>query len=179
MKVDYLGVVTAIIALISLILPWWTMTISATIGGVTASGDWSIYLYQTRVSGTEVSKAVFLNMWFGTAALILLVIGSIAGIVGSLIIGKKGKILLAVTGILSLLSIIIFAVGLQNELSTNPLLPSDQLVGLFSSGSFTFMEKSLQYFTYLSLGFWLALVAVIMSFISSIKHSTIKPEESS
>jgi hypothetical protein len=177
LKVNYIGVVAAVMALISLVLPWWTMAISATIGHETASGDLSIYLYQTRFSGIEVSEAVFLNMWFGTAALILLVIGGIAGIVGSLIIGKKGKILLAVTGILSLLSIIIFVVGLQNELSTNPPLPVDQLVGLFSSGSFTFMEESLQYFTYLSLGFWLALVAAILAFVSMLKHSKLESEK--
>lgn len=174
MKINYIGSVAAIIALISLVLPWWTMTISATIGHETATGDLLIYLYKVTISGTEVS----MNLWFGTAALILLVIGGITGIVGSVIIVKKGKILLVVTGALALLSIIIFAIGLQNELSKAPPIPDFPLIGLFSSGTFTYVDETpMQYFTYLTLGFWLALVAAILAFVSMLKHSKLKLEE--
>jgi len=49
-------------------------------------------------------------------------------------------------------------------------------VGLFSSGSFTLMgQTSMDYSSYLTFGFWLALVAAIIAFVSSLKHPMAPP----
>ena len=84
---------------------------------ISMSAGVSIYPYQATASAMGASAIVTMELWFGWAALAFIVITGIAGIVGSLIVGKNGKIILTVAGILALLSIIIFAIGLQNELS--------------------------------------------------------------
>ena len=117
LKLNYIGIVAGIIAFVSLALPWWTMTMSAEVMGVKMSVDVSVYPYQAKASAMGVSQTVAMELWFGWAALALIVIAGIAGIVGSLIVGKNGKMILIVAGILALLSIIIFAAGLQSELS--------------------------------------------------------------
>jgi len=93
-------------------------------------------------------------MWL---ALVLVLFSGLLGIVGSLKLDSKG---LLGGGILALLSVIIFAVGLQIQLST-----AEMTLGLFSSGE--------GYLTYLSFGFWIALVAAIVMFVASRK----KPAE--
>jgi hypothetical protein len=175
LKVNYVGIVAGIIAFISLALPWWTMTMSAEFMGTKVSADVSVYPSQATASALGVSESVAMNIWFGQAALALIVITGIAAIVGSLIVGKNGKMILAVAGILALLSIIIFAVGLQSELSKEAPVTGFPKVGLFSSGSWSFMGASMNYSSYLSVGFWLALVAAILVFISLLKHPVAPP----
>ncbi|MEM2971205.1 MAG: hypothetical protein QW270_02115 [Candidatus Bathyarchaeia archaeon] len=68
-----------------------------------------------------------------------------------------------------MLSIIIFAVGLQSEISKAPTIAGGPMVGLFSSGSYNFMGLSMDYSTYLSFGFWLALVAAIIMLVAPMK----------
>lgn len=175
MKVNYIGIVTGIVAFISLVLPWWTMSASAGFEGITMSADVSIYPHQATASAMGMSATVAMDLWFGQAALALIIIAGIAAIVGSLIIGKTGKMVLIVAGILALLSIIIFAAGLQVELSKAPPVSFFPEVGLFSSGSWGYFGASFEYSTYLSFGFWLALIAAIIAFISLSKHPTAAP----
>ena len=202
MKINYIGIVASIIAFISLALPWWIMAMSVTgeyMGTQeTMSADVSLYTYDARSSvkimivetRVETSKSIVdgFSIWYGYTALALIAIASFTGIVGSLIVGKNGKMILAVTGILALVSIIIFAVGLQSELSrlnktageTLPdfaelsLVPLPQL-SLFSSNSYSFMGVSLSYSSYLTFGFWLALIAAITAFTSLGKHPMAPP----
>jgi tellurite resistance protein TehA-like permease len=75
-----------------------------------------------------------------------------------------------VAGILALLSIIIFAIGLQGELSTAVPVAGLPEVGLFSSGSYSLLGVSMDYSTYLTFGFWLALIAAIIAFVASTMH---------
>ena len=147
---------------------------SAEAVGIRVSADVSVYLYQASASAMGVSQIVAMELWFGWAALALVVIAGIAGIVGSVIVGKTGKLILIVAGILALLSIIIFAAGLQSELSTEAPVSGFPEVGLFSSGSYDFMGASMDYSTYLSFGFWLALVAAILTFVSLPRHPTVE-----
>ncbi|KPV61710.1 MAG: hypothetical protein AOA66_1680 [Candidatus Bathyarchaeota archaeon BA2] len=176
MKINYIGVVATVIAFISLALPWWTMTTSAEAIGIKVSADVSVYPHQARASAMGVARTVAMELWFGWVALALIVIAGVTGIVGSVIIGKTGKMILIVAGILTLLFILIFAAGLQNELSKAAPVPGLPTVGLFSSGSWTFMGTTMDYSTYLSFGFWLALVAAIIAFISLLKHLMAPPE---
>lgn len=153
MKLNYIGIIGAILAFVSIALPWWTWSMTyETIGG---SAD--LYLYQN--SGTFwTSLPTADEAWFCWAALVFIIVGGLLGIVGSAT--GYGKKMLIGGGVLALLSIIIFAVGLQNWLS-----PLGGLIGVFSSGS--------GYSSYLSYGFWLALAAMILMFVAII----MKPKE--
>jgi len=190
LKINYIGIAAAIIAFISLALPWWTMSMSARVEfmGIkeSMSADISVYTYDARASakaiGVKVSESIVddFSIWYGYTALALIVTAGVAGIAGSLIVGKNGKMILFVAGILALLSILIFAAGLQSELSklteaAGETLPGLPEVSLFSSGSYTFMGASMDYSSYLTFGFWLALVAAIVAFISSLKHPVAPP----
>ena len=116
-----------------------------------------------------ISTSVSLNLWFGFTALVFVVIGGLLGLAGSVIASGRRKIFLALGGILVLLSIIVFAVGLQNQITSGSLAtgyPTE--VGLFSSGSTTNPGGwSINYSTYLSSGFWIALVATILMFVGA------------
>jgi len=145
------------------------------------SVNFSVYPYQTKMSMTGVPQTVMQSEdsskpLFALATLALIVVAGIAGIVGSVIVGKTGKIVLTVAGVLALLSIIIFAEGLQNELSKEAPAPGFPELSLFSNGVYSVMGVlSMDYSTYLNFGFWLALVAAIIAFISSLKHPMTPP----
>jgi hypothetical protein len=158
LKINIIGIIGAVIAVIGLALPWWTMTFSVT-AGMNLSYSASIYLYQTTASGIGTSVTGQMNLWYGWVAFVLLVLGALFGIAGSLI---PARVILVLGGILALLSTIVFATGLQNDLSSTSNLSS---IGLFSSGSFL----GTSYTTYLSFGFWLALIGAIMILASSLK----------
>jgi hypothetical protein len=158
LKINVIGIIGAIIALIGLALPWWTMTFSMT-AGMNLSYSASIYLYQTTASGIGTSVTGQMNLWYGWVAFVLLMLGALFGIAGSLI---PARVILALGGILALLSTVVFAAGLQNDLSSTSGLSS---IGMFSSGSF--FEYS--YATYLSFGFWLALIGAIVILVASLK----------
>lgn len=170
LRPNIIGIVGGIIAFISLALPWWMMTVSASGLGIGVSVDVSIYPYQAMARSSGYARGptiVEVDLWYGWVALVLVVIGGLLGIVGSLV--QSTRMILAAGGLLALLSTIVFAVGLQNELLTSPIVPLWPLVGLFSSGNFAIYAN---YTTYLSFGFWLALVAAIIMLVASRK----KPE---
>jgi hypothetical protein len=158
LKINIIGIIGAIIALIGLVLPWWTMTFSVTTG-INLSYSASIYLYQTTASGIGTSVTGPMNLWYGWVAFILLVLGIFFGIAGSLI---PARVILVISVILALLSIIVFAAGLQSNLSSTTGLSG---IGLFSSGSFF----GYSYMTYLSFGFWFALIGAIVMLAASLK----------
>ncbi len=98
-------------------------------------------------------------MW---AALILVIVGALLALAGSTM--GKGRAMLIGGGLLTLLSIIIFAVGLMNDLSGSGMQVVFPGIGLFSSGGIAGLAT---WSTYLSFGFWLALVAAILMFVGS------------
>jgi len=157
--------------------------VSAEAMGTEIGTDVSVYPYKATAHAREDAgtwnEPVNMDLWFGWVALVLIGEAGIAGIVGSVIVGKIGKIILIVAGILALLSIIIFPAGIQSNLSVGPPVPDAgafwKELGLFSSGSLTEMGISWDYSSYLSFGFWLALAAAIIAFISSLKHPVAPP----
>jgi len=166
LKLNYLVIVGAILAFISIVLPWWTMTLSLPSDGVSASIDASMYLYQVTVLGRSTGPG-----WYSWVALAFVVIGGIFGIVGSIV--KHGKRLVAGGGVLALLSIIVYAAGLQLDLmqgTSEVAVFGIPGLGLFSSGTLTYGSVSLNYTSYLSFGFWLALVSAIVLFIAVRMH---------
>src|SRR3972149_6092396 len=112
LKPNIIGIVGGILAFVSLALPWWTVTVGAL--GITFSVD--MYLYQVSgLLGTSLGIPVEQG-WFMWLALVLILVGGLLGIIGSL---KYGSKLLLGSGALALLSVIVFAVGLQIELLTS------------------------------------------------------------
>jgi hypothetical protein len=164
LKPNYLGIIGGILAFIALVLPWWVMSISSSVMGTAFSGELSVNLYQATATVMGISTTVSLNLWFGWTALVFVVIGGLLGLAGSLITSGR-RMVLALGGILVLLSIIVFAAGLQNQISSGSLATGYPTgAGLFSGGSYTYLGTSINYSTYLSFGFWLPLVAAIIMF---------------
>jgi len=141
-----LGIVAAIIAFVSLVpfepyLAWW----SASGPGGTLS------LFPWGISGAGM--AVPSEYWWGYTAMVFIGLAGVLGLVGS-VIGKPGKGLLAVAGLLGLLSVIVFVAGFINAMGGTQLL-------FYSSGGVS---------AYLYGGFWLALIAAILLFVASARH---------
>lgn len=171
MKLNIIGVIGGILAFVSLALPWWALSISSSIMGMGFSMDFSVYPYQATVSGLGMSEAADLGIWYGYVALALVLTGGVIGIIASVKINKAK--LVAIGGVLALLAIIIFAVGLQLELSSSPPAEDLPAVGLLGGGSMDYEGTAVNYSAYLSFGFWIALVAAILMFVASMK----KPAE--
>jgi hypothetical protein len=150
--INFLGFLSAIIAFLSLYLPWWTLTVD--IYGISIyPWGWSereMYVYRPQ----ELS---FIYM-----ALAFVVIGGVLGVIGSFKV-RGGKKLLIVSGIFAMLSLAIFAFGLHLFLGRTFV----NVKTLFYSGPF---NGGAYASCYLSFGFWLALVATILSFIAYLKY---------
>jgi hypothetical protein len=164
LKPNIIGIVGGILAFISLALPWWTMSVSSF--GI--SMDVSVYPYMAGVSGIGLTGIGGLN-WYGWLALVLVVIGGLLGLMGGV---KPDKVkMLSYGGALALVSIIIFAVGLQLDFLNVPSTEGAPTLALFGGGSLSASDYGVDvsYFAYLSFGFWIALVAAIMMFVASKK----------
>lgn len=159
MKLNYIGIAGALIAFISLVLPWWTLTIGGY--GVSASA-FNLNMY--NLSSVARAPYVELNSWYDWVAVLLVVLAGVLGFAGSII--QNGKMLLFGGGLTEALAIIIFSVDLQIDLWL-----SNSGLGLFSKiniftqiGRGAFTES-----TYLNIGFWLALISAIVMFVGAMK----------
>jgi len=167
LKLNIIGIVGVILLFVSLALPWWTMSLSSAVMNTNVSEDISVYPYQATVSTSGAPEAIDIGIWYGWVALALVLISGMIGIIASVKTGKAK--LLAISGMLALLSIIIFAVGLQCELANLASVKDFPSIGLFDSGSYDHEGLSVIYSASLSFGFWLALAAVIVIFLASMK----------
>ena len=172
MRPNYIGIVGVAIIFISLLLPWWTMAISWTsnIGKTQISGSQSIdvYPYKSGFNTGLVTLPVALNLQ-GTFVILLLVMGSLLGILGSLV-GRGGSVALAIGGLLSLLSAIVFGVNMILELSRPEVLAAEvPRVALFSTGTLS-GAYTRSYYAYLSFGFWLVVAGGIILFAATRKN---------
>jgi hypothetical protein len=162
-KLNNLGILGAIVAFASLAMPWWNMTASVPITGLgnSTSIDFPLYLYSTsaRLFANPPSQVISLNLWFCWVTLALVALAGVLAIVGSMMIGKGNRILL-IGGVIGLLSIVVFAVGLQIELST-----AGSGLDLFKTASDTWGTLA----TYLSFGFWGALIAAVTMLVAAMR----------
>jgi len=135
---------------VSVVLPWWTATTPTQLYNI------SIYLYRESwdARGDYFDSP---NIWYCQYALILLIIAGLTALVGS-IVSYRFRGILAVGGSLASASLVIFATGLQNSLSQS--FPKS--IGLFSN------IQGIT--TYLTFGFWTALVATILMFAAIIRR---------
>lgn len=137
MKLNALGLIAAILAFITIILPWYSDSVS----------NYSLLDFFNIASSVGFAGGTVLIL----ATLVLIVIGGLIGLVGSFIAGKTGKSLLIVGGVLVILSPIVFAVRVMD-------------VGLPLFGSYGGAS------VYVSFGFFLAVVAAILIFVSLRRH---------
>lgn len=163
LKTNYIGILGAVIAFISLVLPWWTLTMSFSVaipaGTISTSSEANFYLYQLQNSVSGFSLA---NTWYyNWIALALVFIGAIVAVAGSVM--ERGRALLAVSGVLEIIAMIVFAIGLNMDLPNSGYAR----LGLFSSGTTFYILLPTNFSTYLSYGFWLAIVAAIVMFAAS------------
>jgi len=164
-KLNYLGILGAIVAFASLTMPWWNITAIIPIIGLGNSTaiDFPVYLYSTSASiiVNPSTMVVSLDLWFCWATLPLVASAGIFAIVGSIAIGKGNRILL-VGGVVGLFSIVIFAIGLQTELSA---LGSGLDLFTMASGPWGTLTA------YLSYGFWAALLAAVAMLVAATRGS--------
>jgi hypothetical protein len=101
------GIVGAVICIIGLALPWWTL--SRTLDKVPASIDF--FLYRTTITGTGLTQSGQAMYWVGLIAITFLITGIIVALVGSITFDRR-PMLLAIGGLLVLTSAIFFPLAL-------------------------------------------------------------------
>jgi hypothetical protein len=179
LRINYVGIIASAIAFSSLLFPWWTLRMSIP-SGVTelAEERISVYPYQvaTETVVLDFPDSVPMNLWFGWVAFVLIVAAGAVGIIGSFLAGKIGKTILLASGILSVLSIAVFATGIQIELTkASPIVGFP--VNLFTTSTSLGITSS---YYYLDIGFWVALIGAILAFVSilsdRIQKLSKKPE---
>jgi len=170
MRLNILGCVAAILAFVSILLPWWGMSASLQIGGEIINPSLRVHPWgiATNLTAAEIAAAEIPEIanitsalgvdeevvlipswiWYVPTAMALVIVGAVLGLVGSSMTERKGKIFLASAGILMVLSAVIFVVGLSSD--TGELL----------------FENRTGFSTYFSLGFLQALVAAVFAFFS-------------
>lgn len=153
MKLNYIGIIAAILAFVSLALPWWAMSYSVE----DVSYSMSLYPWGVTYTGDMVGAGTtIVGVWSTYGALALIILGGILGLVGSAMATNMGKMLLLAAGILTILAPIIFVLGFL----TIPM-----------GASFLFYS-ALGISASLSIGFGLAFIAAILAFIAWVKHPT-------
>lgn len=134
---------------------------------VKAPGVSDIHLSDVKVVDINLDR-VPVNIIDVYTAIALVIIGAFLGLVGSSTTGKRGKMLLASAGILTVLSAIIFIACLASDIEKSS-------IDLLTSREINTMGIAVNLSTNLSLGVWLALVAAILAFVSSTKHPMAPP----
>ena len=165
MKVNVIGITSAIIALASLALPWWTMTISI----LETPFSWDMYMLGVRSPIEIVGDSLLFDFAdsYRYAALALIVVGAILGLAGSVTVGRRGWTILATSGISIILAAVIFVAGLATDPALADATPP---IGIFESKEVTILGFSYRISTYLHIGFFLAITAAILASISLLKH---------
>jgi hypothetical protein len=167
MKVNVIGVASAIIAFASLALPWWTMTISL----LETPLSWNMYTWGVRSPTEIVGDSLLFDFadWYRYAALAFIVVGVILGLAGSLTVGRRGWTILATSGILIILAAVIFVAGLATDPALADATPP---IGIFESKEISILEFSYSISTYFNIGFFLAITAAILASISLVRQPT-------
>ncbi len=172
-KINYLAIIAGIVALVSLVLPWF-------IGGFDTSDvhmEFTAYLYQITGVVNTVSQTTFVSVWFGWAAIAFLLIGAVNSFTGSLIVGKKGQLLILSAGIFAILSMVVFGAGIVNsDFASSDLNPRYTISYFPNTFGLTDAQIDGMYDSSWSLnyGFWLALAAGIIAFAALVTHNTSK-----
>jgi len=167
-KLNFLGILGAILALVGLVMPWWTETATVPVMGLgnSTAVDLPLYLYETsaNVLANPPTRVLTLDLWFCWAALGLAALAALWAIVGSAVSGK-GKWILVIGGVVALLSVVVFAAGLQSELSR-----IGSGLDLFTAASGAWGALT----TYPSFGFWGAIVAAAVMLVAARRSAVVR-----
>jgi hypothetical protein len=156
-----LGIVGAMVAFLCIALPWWTYAESGSDFSMVFDARMTIYLYQATATWHGVFSILNMNIWYGSVALVLVLIGGVLGITGSLARGTHARNIVIAGGLLTILSAQVFMVGFQLELYNLPYAPWEN--GVPAAGWFWWgLAFPLDVICYLSIGFWFALIAGVM-----------------
>jgi hypothetical protein len=175
MKLNYLSLFSALLAISGLILPWLTVTSNANYVDPPIAMAYTAYLHQLTGTINGISQTVTPTVWFLWSALILIILSSLGCSIGSLLIGRKGQILILVSGITALLSIVVFGAGLLNSNFVVTDLEPGYVMNLFPPNTLGLtaeyaMQYGYEYSWYLGYGFWVTLVSAVLAFISLVIH---------
>ncbi len=174
LKINYVAIVAGIIALASLFLPWFVVNLNLTT--TETEVKFTAYLYQIVGASNGVSQTTPISIWFGWAVIAFMIIAAVCAFAGSFLAGKKGKLLIYITGILAILSIVVFAVGLFTSDFTGKegfeytLSYFTNNLGL-SNEQLDSNRTSVWSIDTIGYGVWLALVAAIVAFAAIIIHN--------
>ena len=155
-------------AFVSLVLPWWAYSFSSSAMGNSYYDGATLYLYQAKVTIIGIPMTAS-NPWYSSTALAIVVLSGSLGLIGS-VVATSRRTIFALSGTLALFSVIVFAAGLQNDISNGAVGGLPRGASLFSSGSYGLFGSSFNYSAYLSFGFWLALVAAMVMFAAITKE---------
>ncbi len=163
--------VAGIVAVASLLLPWfsmelWTKNLDTTM-------NFTAYLYQITGNVEGVTRSVFLVLWFTAGALVLMAGTAVTCMIAVLSHGRRGRMLLLSSFAFALLSTFIFALGLVTSNFAVENLNPGYTISQFPEGSFGIsaeqsMQKSYDYSWAAGYGFWLALVVAVLSLVSAM-----------
>ncbi len=167
MKINWGGIIAGIIAFGSLAWPWWTLIV--TYSEIDITRYIFVYPYQLTASRLSVpslrtDEVAAMALWFGWVSYAMIVAAGVIAIVASIMEEKKGKMLLLASGVLSLLSVLVFGVGIQIQLAA-----ASPIVG-FPVNQFQSVPSAdiTNYVYFLDYGFWIALIAAVVAFISTL-----------
>jgi hypothetical protein len=173
-KINYLAIIAGILAVVSLALPWFDGGFKGEIYDMKFTAS----LYQIAGTVNGVSETVFVSIWFSLVAVAFLVISAVGSFVGSVTLGKKGQLLILTGGILALMSMVVFGAGILNSDFANMHLNPEYTVSYFPDHfGLTTQQINEDWYHYswsLNVGFWVALAAGIVAFVSLVVHGTKK-----
>lgn len=174
-KINFISIVAGVIGLLSIVFPWWSIQ---SIGLAKEYLDWSYSLNLYGASGTAPTGSDTTEQFFnsldalgsivGLISLVFVLIGSLIILSSSVYLGKKS---LVAAGILIILGAALYVVFLNLYLRTADTGLSGSLSNLGLSGS----EKDVMSWG-LSIGFYLAIVAGILSFVALMVHDKLRPK---
>jgi hypothetical protein len=148
-------------------MPWWNVSATVPVIGLGNSTaiDFPLYLHEVSagVLGNPPSQVIILGLWFCWAALALTALAGLLAIVGS-VRADKGRRILLISGVIAVISVIVFAVGLQDDLSR-----TGSGLDLFKTASGSWGTIT----AYLSFGFWGALVSAATMLAAGMRRGAI------
>ncbi len=171
---NYLGFIAGIVAFVSVFLPWftielWTSNLSSTM-------NFTANLYQLTGTVEGVTRSMFLIVWFNVGAFILMLITGLLCIVSSIFAtSRRRTTLLIVSCVFALLAMVIFGYGLANSSFAVEELNPGYTISQFPENSFGLsaeqsMQNTYDYSWQIGIGFWLALISVILSLLAVLNE---------
>jgi hypothetical protein len=176
-KINYLSVVAAALAFFAIALPWLTVGSSSDWVTPPITMEFTAYLFQVAGTVNGIHQTVMPNVWFLWGALVMVLASAVACLSGTLLAGRKGQVLVLVSGLMALLSLVVFGAGLLNSDFVVTDLEPGYIMRLFPPNAFGItaeaaMEYGYDYSWFLGVGFWMALGSSVVAFISTVLHPT-------